>query len=113
MNKPVIFGIVGVVALGVISIIVANTLAGPQAGGTKIQIGEQTVDSTATAPKPAENSFTIMTPEEKAAFDAEQARLAAERAAAASSTASTTASSTDERAEGEVELEGEIGTELE
>lgn len=94
MNKTAVLGIIGVIILGGVGVVLANMLSEPAVDSGDIRTTEQVIDVPRSAPPVRENSFTIMTPEEKAAADAARAAAEAAAAALASSTASTTASST-------------------
>jgi hypothetical protein len=95
MNKTVIGGIVGVIVLGVVVILAINFLA----DGETAPAPETTQNSiTRPAVQPIPNTFSIMTPEEKAAAD-QADQLAAEAALQATSSATSTATeATDEEA---------------
>ena len=99
MNKIVIGSIVAVLVIGGISIFLLN-----QSSSNTAQTVETTTPATVSRPtvQAVPNTFTIMTPEEKAAAD-EAKRLADEAAAAATDAASTS--------ETEVETEVELETE--
>ena len=86
MNKTVIGGIVGVIVLGVVVILAINFLA----DGETPTVPETTQNSiTRPAVQPIPNTFSIMTPEEKAAADKAD-QLAAEAALLATSSATST-----------------------
>ena len=93
----------GVLVVGAIAVYLLNR------GDTPTQTGLQNNDPGNTISRPAvqaiPNTFSIMTPEEKAAAD-EQARLQAEAAVQASSTASST--DEDDEAMSDAELEAEM-----
>jgi hypothetical protein len=93
MNKTVIGGIVGVIVLGVVVILAINFLA----DGETPPVPETTQNSiTRPAVKPIPNTFSVMTPAEKAAADKAD-QLAAEAALLATSSATSTESeATDE-----------------
>lgn len=89
MNKIFLGGIIGVVVIGAIAVFVLNL----QDSSESEVAGPDTQNSiTRPAVQAVPNTFSIMTPEEKAASE-QAARIAAEEAA---EQASSTASSTDE-----------------
>ncbi len=99
MNKTVIFGIVGVIVLGVVVITAVNYLFKPEAAIAP-DLNQNSISRPAVQPIP--NTFSIMTPEEKAASE-EAARLAAEAALQASSTGT----STDDELDAELQVDEE------
>lgn len=102
MNMKLVIG--GVIAVVVVVMIAFNLLQGTE---TVAPVGTY-VDEDFVPTRPdvqaRPNTFNVMTPEEKAAAEAEEARLAAEQAAlAASSSASSTATTTDSELEADLE----------
>jgi hypothetical protein len=100
MNKFFIGGIVGVVVIGAIAVFVLNMSS--TTNGTEIQANDPGNTISRPAVQAVPNTFSIMTPEEKAASD-EAARIKAEAELLATSSATTS----------EAELESEVEIELE
>ncbi len=101
MNIKVIAAIAGVIVLGVVGIALANMFSGPDAGGTELKYTDEVVPISRPEIEAREDTFTIMTPEQKAAKDkaiaeAKAAELAAEQA-----------SSTEGNSDSEEESDGE------
>ena len=101
MNKTILGVIAGVLLLGGIGIYALNLVSEPE----QAELGG---DPGTTISRPAvqaiPNTFSIMTPEEKAMAD-ETARIAAEAAAQATSTATTTDDELVEETEADSEAE--------
>lgn len=87
MNIKLLLG--GLVLVAVVGFIASSVLTEDR----DLPTVEQNPDFQVSRPaaKPVPNTFTVMTPEEKAAAEAEAARLAAEATLISSSTASTSA----------------------
>jgi hypothetical protein len=102
MNKTVIGGIVGVIVIGIAAILILN-LSGTN-NGTVLQNNDPGNTISRPAVQAIPNTFSIMTPEEKAASE-EAARIRAESALQASSTGTSTDVDTDVEVEVEVEEE--------
>lgn len=105
MNKLAIGGIIAVVVVGAIAVYLINRMEQE----TQADLVNNDPGNTISRPavKPVPNTFSIMTPEEKAAAD-DAAHLKAEQDALASSTASTTASSSDTEIEVDTETEVQL-----
>ena len=102
MNKLAIGGVIGVIVLGAVAVYFFNQ---SQNSNSSNQQPADAVPITRPAVQAKPNTFSVMTPEERAAAEVQERLAAAE----ASSTASTTASTT---LEAEVEVENENQEEL-
>ena len=100
MNKTVIGAIIGVVVIGAVVIFILNQ--NDDTSATQLQNNDPGSTVSRPAVQPVPNTFSIMTPEEKAAAE-EAARLRAE----AEVNASTTATSSDEDTPEQQESEGD------
>lgn len=100
MNIKLIVG--GVIALALISIIAIGVYGEPEEEISGAVFVDENFVNTRPDVVAVPNTFSVMTPEEKAAAD-EAERLAAEAALAASSSATSTASSSEEGTDTEIE----------
>lgn len=93
----VVAGVLVVLALG--GAVLMGLFSSPEIGGNAPVVDNLEIENSIPTVQPTENSFGILTPEEKAARDA-AARAAAEASAQAASSTATTSDETTDEAEG-------------